>query len=99
MAEHRRNDSLAAIRAPCGVGANPKARTPVVETEAPETQESLKFDQMLASRFRPAGVFAEQRRIDTDLLRDEGEHRLGRHLCGIERATGIAEDAKLDGEA
>ena len=99
MAEHRLDDGLAAIRTPCGVGADPKARTPVVETEAPETQESLKFDQVLASRFCPTSVFAEQRRIYTDLLRDEGEHRLGRHLGRVQRATGIAEDAKLDGEA
>jgi hypothetical protein len=33
---------------------------------------------MLATGFGPAGVFAEQRRIDADLLRDEDKHRLGR---------------------
>jgi hypothetical protein len=30
---------------------------------------------------------------------DEGEHRLGWHLGRVQHATGIAEDAKLDGEA
>jgi hypothetical protein len=33
---------------------------------------------MLATGFRRAGVFVEQRRIDADLFRDEGEHRRGR---------------------
>ena len=53
---------------------------------------------MLAAGFGPAGVFAEQRRIDADLPRDEGEHRRGWRLGRVQRADGMAEHTKLDGE-
>jgi hypothetical protein len=98
MGEHRLDDGLAAIRGPGGIHADPKARTPFVETEAAEAQEPLEFEQMLAPRLRPAAVFAEQRRIGTDLPRDEGEHRRGRRLSWVQHAPGMAEDTKLDGE-
>src|ERR1700761_8374840 len=98
MGEHRLYDGFTAICGPGGIRADPKARTPVVETEASETQEPLEFEQMLASRLRSAGRFTEQRRIGTDLLRDEGEHRLRWHLGSVQHATGMAKEAKLNGE-
>ena len=54
---------------------------------------------MLATGFRPAGVFAEQRRIDADLFRDEGEHRRGRRLLRVQHAARMTKRAKLNGEA
>jgi len=59
----------------------------------------LKFEQMLATGFRPAGVFVEQRRIDADLFRDEGEHRRGRRLRRVQHAARMTKRAKLNGEA
>jgi hypothetical protein len=60
----------------------------------------LKFEQVLATGFCPAGVFAEQRRIDADLPRDEGQHRRGRRLRRmIQHATRMAKRAKLNGKA
>ncbi len=99
MAEHRRDDGLAAIRGPCGIRADPKARASVVETEASETQEFLEFEHMLAARLRPAGLFAEQRQLGTDLLRDEGEHRQGWASVGSITRPGCRRRQKLDGEA
>jgi len=75
VGKHRLDDRFASIRGPCRVRTDAKTRTPIVEAEAAKTQEPMEFEQMLAARFRPAGVFPEQRRVDTDLLCDEGEHR------------------------
>ena len=54
---------------------------------------------MLTARLTPTGVFAEQSRIGADLARDKGEHRRRWRLQGFERAAGIAESTKMDGEA
>ena len=54
---------------------------------------------MLATGFGPAGVFAEQRGIDADLSRDEGEHRLGRQLRRVQHAARMTKRAKLNREA
>ena len=54
---------------------------------------------MLATGFRPAGVFPEQRQIDADLFRDEGEHWRGRRLRRVQHATRMAKRTKLNGEA
>jgi len=54
---------------------------------------------MLATGFGPAGVSAEQRRIDADLLRDEGKHRHGRRLRRVQHAAWMAKRAKLNSEA
>jgi hypothetical protein len=59
----------------------------------------LKFEQVLATGFGPAGVFAEQRRIDADLSRDEGQHWRGRRLQRVQHATRMAKRAKLNGKA
>ena len=99
MGEHRLDDGFAAIRGPRRVRADPQAGAPIGESEAPKGQELLEFDQMLPARLAPARVFAEQRRVDADLFRDKGEHRRWRRLQRFERAAGIAERAKLDGEA
>jgi hypothetical protein len=59
----------------------------------------LKFEHVLAAGFRSAGVFAEQRRIDADLSRDESEHRRGRRLRWVQHAAWMTKRAKLNGEA
>jgi hypothetical protein len=59
----------------------------------------LKFEQMLATGFGPASVFAEQRGIDSNLSRDEGEHRRGRRLRRVQYAARMTKRAKLNGEA
>jgi hypothetical protein len=99
MIEHRPDDRFAAIRGPCRVRAGLKTGAPIGETEATEARMSLKLDQMLTAGFGPAGVFAKQRRIDTDLSRDECEHWRGRRLREFENAAGMTEHAKLNGVA
>ena len=99
MGEHRLDDGFTAIRGPCRFRADPKTGSPVSETEAAETQQPLKFEHVLATGFRPAGVFAEQRRIDADLLRHKDEHWHGRRLQRVQHAAWMPKSAKLNGEA
>ncbi len=54
---------------------------------------------MLTARLAPTSVVTKQRGVDADLVRNKGEHRRRRRLQGLKRAAGIAESAKLDGEA
>jgi hypothetical protein len=99
MGEHRLDDGFAAIRGPCPVSAGSEAGAPIGETEASEGQLPLKFEQMLAAGFGPAGVFSEQRWIDADLSRDEGEHRRGRRFRRVQHPARMMKRTKLDGEA
>jgi hypothetical protein len=99
MGDYRLDDRFPAVGGPGGIRARLQAGAPIREPEAAEAQKLLKFDHMLAAGFRPTSVFAEQCRIDTNLLPDKGEHRLGRQFRGIKDAAGMAECAKLDSEA
>src|SRR5260370_35217930 len=58
----------------------------------------MPFEHMFRPRFRAMGLIGEQRGIDPELARDEGEHRRGRRLRWSQGSTGVAEDTELDGK-
>jgi hypothetical protein len=99
MREHRLHDRFAAVGRPGGIGADLQAGTPVGQAEAPQTQNSLQFQQVLPASLRPLGVFHENLWIDVQLVGDEGKHGHRRYLRRIQRPTRVPERAQLDREA
>jgi hypothetical protein len=78
MGEHRPDYGFAAIRGPGRVGANTKAGAPVRQTKAPLSQIPLQLDGVFAAGLVSLRIVGEQRRLDPDLLCDEGDHWCGR---------------------
>ena len=59
----------------------------------------MQLDGVFAAGLVSLRIVGEQRRIDPDLLRDEGDHWCGRRLRRVQHATRMAKRAKLNGEA
>jgi hypothetical protein len=78
--------------------AHLQAGAPVGQPEAAQPQVLPKLKHVLPAGLRAIGVIREQRRVDPELARDEGEHRRGGCLRRGQTPAWVAKGTELDGE-
>ena len=98
IGQHCPNDRLTAVRGPRRFGAYLQAGTPISQPEAAKAKAPLQFDCVFPAGLIPVRVVGEGGRRCPELASDEGDHRLGQMLAGLQTLAGMSQEAQLNGE-
>jgi hypothetical protein len=93
MGEDRQDNRLAAIRGPRRFGADTETGAPIGQSETPQAQISLQFDDMLAAGLIPLRIIGEVGGRRTELMGHKGDHGLRWLLTRPQTEAGIPEQA------